>query len=88
MTAIQETLTEQQQREVRMYGCTVADMSESVEESIAFQLAGPVMVAIGMMSDAQEMLAYQKPTANTIEEHRQLLNRAKWTLSTYLLNSK
>jgi 3-dehydroquinate synthetase len=88
MTTIREALTEQQQREVRMYGCTVADMSESVEESITFQLGGPVMVAMGMMSDAQETLAYQQPNAKTIEEHRQLLNRAKWTLATYVMQTK
>ena len=85
-TAIYEALTENEKREVRMYGVTVAGMREAVESSITFKLSGPAMVAMGMLSDAQEMMAYEQPDFNTIEDQRQLINRAKWVLSEYVMN--
>ena len=87
-TAIYEALSENQKREVRMYGVTVAGMREAVESSITFKLSGPAMVAMGMLSDAQEMMAYEQPDFNTIEDQRQLINRAKWVLSTYVMNAE
>ena len=81
-------LTTQEIREVRMYGCTEAQMREAVESGITFKLSGPAMVAAGMMSDAQEMMAYEQPDFNTIEDQRQLLNRAKWILFTYIMDRK
>ena len=87
-TAIYEALSENQKREVRMYGVTVAGMREAVESSITFRLSGPAMVAMGMLSDAQEMMAYEQPDFNTIEDQRQLINRAKWVLSTYVMNAE
>ena len=85
-TAIYEELTENEKREVRMYGVTVAGMRQAVESSITFKLSGPAMVAMGMLSDAQEMMAYEQPDFNTIEDQRQLINRAKWVLSEYVMN--
>ena len=85
-TAIYEELTENEKREVRMYGVTVAGMREAVESGITFKLSGPGMVAMGMLSDAQEMMAYEQPDFNTIEDQRQLINRAKWVLSEYVMN--
>jgi len=38
-----------------------------------------------MMSDAQEMMAYEQPDFNVIEDQRQLLNRAKWVLFEYVM---
>ena len=84
-TAIYEALSENQKREVRMYGVTVEGMREAVESSITFRLSGPAMVAMGMLSDAQEMMAYEQPDFNTIEDQRQLINRAKWVLSEYVI---
>jgi hypothetical protein len=84
-TAIYEALTEQEKREVRMYGVTVAGMRESVESSLTFKLSGPAMIVASMMSDAQEMMAYEQPDFNTIEDQRQLLNRAKWVLFEYVM---
>ena len=85
-TAIYEALSVDEKREVRMYGVTVAGMREAVESSITFKLSGPAMVAMGMLSDAQEMMAYEQPDFNTIEDQRQLINRAKWVLSEYVMN--
>ena len=84
-TATYQALTEQEKREVRMYGVTEAQMREAVESSITFKLSGPAMVVAGMMSDAQEMMAYEQPDFNTIEDQRQLLNRAKWILFEYVM---
>ena len=53
MTPTYAALTEQEKREVRMYGCTEAQMRESVEESITFRFSGPAMMAASLMSDAQ-----------------------------------
>ena len=39
-----------------------------------------------MLSDAQEMMAYEQPDFHTIEGQRQLLNRAKWVIFTYIMD--
>ena len=87
MTAIYDQLTDQEKREVRMYGCTEAQMKEAVEQSITFRFSGPAMYAASMMSDAQEMLAHDTGGQFDLmvaEDVRQLLNRAKWVLFEYL----
>jgi hypothetical protein len=91
-TATYEALTEQERREVRMYGCTEAQMREAVESGITFKLSGPAMVVASMMSDAQEMVAYGPydgdTLANIMEDQRQLLNRAKFVLFTYMMKDE
>ena len=90
-TATYATLTEQQKREVRMYGCTVADMREAVEQSLTFRFSGPAMMAASLMSDCQEMLASDNSGQFDImiaEDVRQALNRAKWILFTYVMDAK
>ena len=72
-------LTAREINETRMYGCTEADLRESVENSITFKLSGPAMIVAGMMSDAQEEIAYGMD-----ESARQTLNRAKFVLFTYV----
>lgn len=84
-TANYNAMTEQEKREVRMYGVTVEGMREAVESSVTFKFTGPAMVVAGMMSDAQEMMAYEQPDFNTIEDQRQLLNRAKWIMFEYVM---
>jgi hypothetical protein len=86
VTATFAALSDQQKREVGMYGCTEAQMREAVESSITFRLSGPEMVVAGMMSDAQEMMAFEQPDFNIIEDQRQLLNRAKFVLFTYVMD--
>ena len=76
--------TEQEQREIRMYGCTEAELRNSVESSITFKFSGPVMVAAGLMSDAQELAAYE----NNNERIRQLLNQSKFILFTYVMKGE
>jgi hypothetical protein len=79
-------MTEAQKREVRMYGVTVEDMREAVEESLTFRFSGPAMYAASMMSDAQEMMAHGEVNDMIREDVRQLLNRAKWVLFEYAMN--
>jgi len=82
-TAIYDQLTQQEKNEVRMFGCTVAQMREAVEESLTFRFAGPAMMAMSLMSDAQEEIVRELD-----EDARQTLNRAKWILSTYCMENK
>jgi len=88
-TATYQALTEQEKREVRMYGVTEAGMREAVESSITFRFSGPAMMAASLMSDAQEMVGYgpydSDTLANILEDQRQLLNRAKWILFEYAM---
>ena len=64
--------------EKNMYGCSIEDFRESVEDSFTFKVSGYAMVVAGLMSDAQEELAY-----GNNEGARQTLNRAKWVLFEY-----
>ena len=79
---------QQRQREIRMYGCTEAELRESVEDSITFKISGPVMVAAGLMSDAQEIVSFGPydgdRQANIMQSQRQMLNQAKWILFEYM----
>lgn len=82
------TMSEQEKREVRMYGCTEADMREAVEQSLTFRFSGPAMYAASLMSDCQEMLASDNGGSYDLmvaEDVRQALNRAKWILFTYVM---
>ena len=76
--------TEQEQRQIRMYGCTEAELRESIEDSITFKLSGPAMVAASLMSDCQELAAYE----NNNEQIRQLLNQSKFILFNYVMKGE
>ena len=67
-------------RERAMYGCSIVDFKESLEDSFTFRVSGPAMCAMSLMSDAQEEMAY-----GMVENARQTLNRAKWILSEYVM---
>ena len=81
-------MTEQETREVRMYGTTEAALRESIERSMTFKVSGPAMIVAGILSDVQEMMAYGPYDSNTLssiqEDQRQQLNRAKWVLFEYM----
>lgn len=85
------TMSDVQKREVRMYGCTVEQMKEAVEQSLAFRFSGPAMYAASLMSDCQEMLGSDNGGSYDmmiVEDVRQALNRAKWILSTYVMEKR
>jgi hypothetical protein len=83
-------LTPAEQKEVRCYGCTVAQMREAVEQSLTFRFSGAAMMAMSLMSDAQEHISdeYGEVSWMRREDSRQTLNRAKWILSTYCMNNE
>jgi hypothetical protein len=87
--AFMRDMTESDRREIRMYGTTVDQMREAVEESITFRFSGPAMMAASLMSDCQEMVSYgpydSDTLANLLEDQRQMLNRAKWILFEYCM---
>ena len=76
--------------EVRMYGCTEAQMREAVEQSLTFRFTGPAMMAASLMSDAQELIntEYGEVDYMRAEDARQTLNRAKWILFTYVMKDE
>ena len=59
------------EKEIEMYGCTKADLIEMLEDSIGSY----EMLAMGIMSDAQLMMAM-----NDTETARQFINKAKWVI--------
>ena len=85
-----EGMTTQEINQVRMYGCTEAQMREAVEQSITYRFSGPAMMAASLMSDAQEMIntEYGEVDFNRAEDARQALNRAKWILFTYVMKGE
>lgn len=91
-TATYQALTQQEKREVRMYGVTEAGMRQAVEQSLTFRFSGAAMYAISLMSDCQEMVdhgPYDSDTlANILEDQRQCLNRAKWILMEYVMKPR
>lgn len=58
-----------------MYGCNFQNFLESVTDSITYKLSGANMIVAGLMSDAQEQMAF-----GDTEGARQTLNRAKGVL--------
>lgn len=76
-TQIYEALTDQEKRQVSMFGCTEAQMREAVEDSLTFRFQGAAFMAASLISDAQEEMKWDSENA------RQTLNRAKWILFTY-----
>ena len=81
------TMSEVEKKQVRMYGCTEAQMKEAVEQSLTFRFSGPAMMAASLMSDCQEMIntEYGDIDYMRAEDARQCLNRAKWILFTYVM---
>jgi len=78
-------LSETEQRQIRMYGCTELQMKEAVEQSLTFRFSGPAMMAASIMSDCQEMLTQGAADSMIREDVRQALNRAKWILFQYAM---
>jgi hypothetical protein len=68
--------------EIKMFGCTKAELIESVETELFgddSKVRDAAMMAMSIMSDCQEQLV-----RGYTEEVRQGLNRAKFILSTYV----
>jgi hypothetical protein len=89
-TAIYNELTDVEKRQVRIFGCTEQQMREAVEESLTFRFSGAGMMAMSILSDAQEMISteYGEVDSMRAEDARQAINRAKWIISTYCMQDK
>jgi hypothetical protein len=89
-TAIYNELTDTEKRQVRMFGCTEQEMREAVEQSLTFRFSGAGMMAMSILSDAQEMISteYGEVDSMRAEDARQAINRAKWIISTYCMQDK
>lgn len=85
-----EGLSTKEIQQVRMYGCTEAQMREAVEQSITFRFSGPAMMAASILSDAQEMIntEYGEVDYMRAEDARQAINRAKFILFTYFMDKE
>ena len=76
MTNANILVTEQEERNINMYGVLDIDAYvESVKQSITYQFTGGHMIVAGLMSDAQELIA-----CGAQESSRQTLNIAKHIL--------
>jgi len=67
--------------ESRCYGITEQAIREQYMQSITAQCSGMEMVVMGVLSDAQEMMAADKNPARSAEYARKQLNIAKFILS-------
>ena len=65
--------------EKRCYGITEADIREQYMGSITARLSGLEMVAMGVLSDAQELMTFGHEQA--IDQARKNINIAKFILS-------
>ena len=74
----------QYQREIAMYGMTTDDIKEQYMESITAKCSGLEMVVAGILSDVQELTAYQHAadvnSKATKELIRKQLNVAKYII--------
>ena len=68
------------EREIQMYGMSVADIREQYMESLTARFSGLEMVVMGIMSDCQEMLA-MGAGPRAVEHVRKQMNVAKFILS-------
>ena len=62
-------------RDSQMYGCDFQQFLEGVTNSFTYKFSGANMIVAGLMSDAQEQMAF-----GDTEGARQTLNRAKGVL--------
>ena len=62
-------------QELKMYGMTTEDIREQYMNSITARLSGLEMVVMGVLSDAQELLAMGRS-----EDSRKQMNIAKFIL--------
>ena len=78
------TSNETYKREMNMYGMTTEDIKEQYMESITAKLSGLEMVVAGILSDVQELTAYQHAadvnSKATKELIRKQLNVAKYII--------
>ena len=73
------TMMTMQEREIQMYGMSVADIRTQYMESMTARLSGLEMEVAGILSDCQEMLG-MGAGPRSVEYCRQHMNIAKFIL--------
>jgi hypothetical protein len=77
-----------QKIEISMYGMTAEQLRAEVENSMYISILKDVdLLVMSMLSDAQEMVNYSV-SRETLEQQRQLLNRAKFVLRYYVMDKE
>jgi len=83
---MKQNYTPKEEREIAIYGCLLEHVREGIEESFGFHMrrtAKATMIAMSLMSDAQEEMAM-----GFTNNARQTLNRAKWVLAEYVMDTE
>jgi len=67
------------EREQKMFGISVAQIKEEYMQSLTARMSGLEMVAMGVLSDAQELMSFGHEQA--VDQARKNINIAKFILS-------
>lgn len=67
------------EREQKMFGISVEQIKEEYMQSLTARLSGLEMVAMGVLSDAQELMSFGHEQA--VDQARKNINIAKFILS-------
>jgi hypothetical protein len=59
----------------KVYGCDIDELIAEIKDSVTYKVSGAYMIVAGLMSDAQELIAFERA-----EQARQTLNCAKAVL--------
>jgi hypothetical protein len=76
-------MTKADQNQIQMYGMTKVELDEMIANSIYREIGKLELLAMAMMSDAQELVSFCQ-NARALEDQRQILNCAKYVLSVVL----
>ncbi len=63
------------EKELNMYGCSKDDLDDAIEHSAHPLMGGNYMLAMSILSDAQECIAIDRG-----DQARQFINRAKYVI--------
>ena len=72
------------EREQKMFGISVEQIKEEYMQSLTARLSGLEMVAMGVLSDAQELMSFGHEQA--VDQARKNINIAKFILSEMMEN--
>jgi hypothetical protein len=73
-------MTKAEQNQIEMYGMTKMELDDMIANSIYREIGKLEMLAMSMMSDAQELVNFCQ-NSRALNDQRQILNCAKYVLS-------
>jgi len=74
-----ETLSEMEIKQIKMFGCTTAQIKENIDEDI-------IGYVIGILSDCQEMVTNDIVDSD-VETVRLNLNKAKYIIDNFMVKA-